>query len=307
MLATLTDRRFSDPEWIYERKLDGERCLAFRSPRDLQLLSRNRLRIDGSYPEVAAALAHQEASFVIDGEIVAFKGRQTSFARLQQRMKIRAPAEQLRAEVAVFYYVFDVLWLDGRDVRALPLRQRKRLLRSALDWPEPIRLTPHRNRDGEVFYESACRKGWEGVIAKRADAPYAGGRSKDWLKFKCGFEQELVIGGFTEPQGSRTGFGALLVGYHEGNRLRFAGKVGTGFDRTDLDAMTPMLTALERPDPPFVDPSSRRKGVHWVEPQLLAEVAFSEWTRDGRLRHPRFLGLRRDKDPREVVRERPQG
>jgi bifunctional non-homologous end joining protein LigD len=306
MLATLTERRFSDPDWIFERKLDGERCLAFRSPRELRLLSRNRLRIDGSYPEVAGALAGQDATFVIDGEIVAFQDGQTSFARLQQRMKIRAPAERLRAEVAVFYYVFDLLWLDGRDVRPLPLRERKRLLRVGLTWPEPVRLTPHRNREGEAFYEEACRKGWEGVIAKRADAPYASGRSKDWLKFKCGFEQELVIGGFTDPQGSRTGFGALLVGYYEGGRLRFAGKVGTGFDHGDLESMTPMLAARERPDPPFVDPSARRKGVHWVEPELVAEVAFSEWTRDGRLRHPRFLGLRRDKAAREVARERPQ-
>jgi ATP-dependent DNA ligase len=145
------------------------------------------------------------------------------------------------------------------------------------------------------------------VIAKRAAAPYVAGRSRDWLKFKCGLEQEFVIGGYTDPQGSRTGFGALLVGYYEGSTLRYAGKVGTGYDQRMLDDLTPRLRRLERPVPPFADPGSRRKGVHWVKPELVAQVAFSEWTEDGKLRHPRFTGLRRDKQAREVVRERPIG
>jgi DNA ligase D-like protein (predicted ligase) len=308
MLATLTKRRFSDPQWIFERKLDGERCLAFRSAAGTRLLSRNRLELNGHYPEVVAALEAQRSSdFIVDGEIVAFEKGETSFARLQRRMQVRAPTEALRRQVAVFFYVFDILHLDGHDTTAVPLRYRKSLLRSALKFSNrhALRFAVHRNEEGEAFYEVACRKGWEGLIAKRADAPYVHGRSKEWLKFKCGLEQEFVIGGYTDPQGSRFGFGALLVGYHEGSRLRYAGKVGTGFDRRMLDDLTARLRRLERPSPPFSDPGTRRKGVHWVKPELVAQVAFSEWTVDGKLRHPRFIGLRRDKPAREVVRERP--
>jgi DNA ligase D-like protein (predicted ligase) len=308
MLATLTKRRFSDPAWIYERKLDGERCLAFRSGHELRLLSRNRLRIDGNYPEVAEALAAERGDdFVVDGEVVAFEGGRTSFARLQQRMQVRSPSAELRRRVPVVYYVFDLLWRDGRDLTSLPLRERKRLLRASLSFRGPVRFSRHVNERGEELYRDACRKGWEGVIAKRADASYARGRSRDWLKFKCENQQEFVIGGFTDPQGQRSGFGALLVGYYEGRSLRYAGKVGTGYDARLLGSLSEELSLLERPEPPFPERGLPRKGVHWVEPQLVAQMGFSEWTTDGRLRHPRFMGLRRDKPPHEVVRERPTG
>jgi bifunctional non-homologous end joining protein LigD len=165
-------------------------------------------------------------------------------------------------------------------------------------------MTPHRNGDGEAFFAEACRKGWEGVIAKRADSPYAARRSRDWLKFKCGKGQELVVGGFTEPRGTRIELGALLLGYYAGDALRYAGKVGTGFDRDTLRDLAARLRPLRRPDPPFADAASiRERGVTWVQPELVAQVGFSEWTRDGRLRHPRFLGLRDDKPARQVVRE----
>jgi bifunctional non-homologous end joining protein LigD len=294
MKAVLTDERFSDPDWIFERKLDGIRCVAIKGERNVRLLSRNDLSLNARFPEVADALEVDHAQrVVLDGEVVAFDGAQTSFARLQQR------AER---PVAVFYYVFDLLQLGGQDVTALPLRSRKALLRRTLEFHGPVRLTPHRNRDGEKLFREACRKGWEGLIAKRAAAPYVHGRSRDWLKFKCSAEQELVIGGYTAPRGSRTDLGALLVGYYRGDRLRYAGKVGTGFTRARLRELAERLEPLLREDMPFAD-EIRERDVTWVEPQLVAQVGFSEWTRDGRLRHPRFLGLRDDKPAREVVRE----
>jgi bifunctional non-homologous end joining protein LigD len=196
------------------------------------------------------------------------------------------------------------VWLDGYDVRALPLRTRKRLLRSALTFRDGVRLTPHRNEHGRALFEEACRKGWEGLIAKRADSPYTAARSRDWLKFKCEQGQELVIGGYTAPQGSRTWFGALLLGYYQDGELRYAGKVGTGFDEATLRDLCTLLQGLRREEAPFEDAASiRERGVTWVDPVLVAEVGFSEWTRAGRLRHPRFLGLRDDKAAREVVRE----
>jgi bifunctional non-homologous end joining protein LigD len=174
-----------------------------------------------------------------------------------------------------------------------------------LRFEDPIRFTPHRNEVGEQLYEEACRKGLEGVIAKRADSPYRATRSRDWLKLKCHAEQELVIGGFTAPQGSRTDFGALLVGHFEGDTLLYAGKVGTGFDRSTLAELGAQLRDLESEDNPFADVHPIPRGTHWVEPQLVAQIGFTEWTRDGRLRHPRYLGLRDDKPARQVVREVP--
>jgi DNA ligase D-like protein (predicted ligase) len=205
----------------------------------------------------------------------------------------------------VFLYVFDLLWLDGHDVRSLPLRARKRLLRSALQFHGPVRWTQYRNRDGEELFAQACRKGWEGVIAKRADSPYVSTRSRDWLKFKCEQGQELVIGGYTAPKGSRVEFGALLLGYYDDGRFEYAGKVGTGFDEQTLHALGARLRDLQREEAPFADPRSiRERGVTWVRPELVAQVGFTEWTSYGRLRHPRFLGLRDDKAASEVVRER---
>jgi DNA ligase D-like protein (predicted ligase) len=307
MLATLTERRFSDPGWWFERKLDGVRCLAFRSGGRLRLLTRNQLDAGGRYPEVAEALAGQPASdFVVDGEVVAFRGHRTSFELLQSRMKASDPAAARGSAVRIRYYVFDVPYASGFDTTRLELRHRKALLRRLLRFEEPIRFTIHRKGDGEAYWRAACAKGWEGVIAKRASAPYELGRSQDWLKFKCVNEQEFVIGGYTEPKGSRRGFGALLLGYHEGPDLRYAGKVGTGFDDRLLADLSSRLAAIERDRPPFTAPHLPRKGVHWVEPKLVAQIGFSEWTRDGQLRHPRFLGLREDKPAEEVVRERPR-
>ncbi|MGE5131380.1 MAG: non-homologous end-joining DNA ligase [Gemmatimonadota bacterium] len=304
-LATLTRDRFSDPAWLYERKLDGERCLAFRDGEQVRLLTRNQLTITATFPEVARALAGQRVrEFVLDGEVVAFDGDRTSFARLQGRLGNAHPADSLLRQIPVVYYVFDLLHTGEQDTRRLPLRERKQLLRGLLRLRDPLRYTGHRAGNGQPFWEDACRDHWEGLIAKRAAAPYRAGRSQDWLKFKCENEQEFVIGGYTDPQGSRAGFGALLLGYYEPDgAFTYAGKVGTGFGNRLLRSLHATLARLERPRPAFTRGPVPRARVHWVEPRLVGQVAFTEWTRDGQLRHPRFQGLREDKDPSEVVRE----
>jgi DNA ligase D-like protein (predicted ligase) len=307
MKAVLVDQPFSDPDWIFERKLDGVRGLAFRDGPEVQLYSRNAKSLNRSYPELVEALGREPADdFVADGEIVAFERGITSFSRLQRRMQLSDPEAARRTGVAVFMYLFDLIHLDGYDLTGLPLRARKRLLRHALSFEGHVRYTQHRNRDGESFFAEACKRGLEGLIAKRANSRYVHGRSRDWLKLKCSNEQELVIGGFTAPRGSRTDFGALLVGYYENGNLRYAGKVGTGFDRETLVRLGRRLRELEIDSPPFVDVDPVPRGTHWVRPELVAQIGFTEWTRDGRLRHPRFLGLRDDKSPQEVVRELPR-
>jgi bifunctional non-homologous end joining protein LigD len=304
-LATLTRDHFSSPEWLYERKLDGERCLAFAGPSGVRLLSRSQHDISRTFPEVTAALDRQRhGDLVVDGELVAFEGAQTRFGRLQQRLGVLSPGEQLLRDYPVYYYVFDVLYADGRDTRPLPLTERKKVLAGTLAWRDPLRLTEHRARDGAAFFRQACQDGWEGLVAKRADAPYTGGRVRDWLKFKCEWGQEFVIGGFTDPQRTRVGFGALLLGYYEpGGALVYAGKVGTGFDNQTLRSLHATLAALEQDSSPFGQGRPPGRGVHWVRPALVGQVGFAEWTADGQLRQPRFQGLRDDKDAREVVRE----
>ncbi|MBD3349441.1 MAG: ATP-dependent DNA ligase [Candidatus Eisenbacteria bacterium] len=305
MLATLVDEPFSDPDWLFERKLDGERCLAFKKGRSIRLMSRNKKELNDTYPELVDAFRDRdETGFIVDGEIVAFSGNVTSFERLQKRMQIRDAEEARESNVAVYYYLFDVLYMGRRDVTKLPLRDRKRLLRQLLSYSDPLRFTVHRNVHGESFLNEACGKRWEGLIAKKADSAYAHSRSCNWLKFKCVNRQEFVIGGYTAPEGDRVGFGALLVGYNEDGGLRYAGKVGTGYDEETLKKLGDRLKSLERKTPPFKGSKLPQKGVHWVTPSLVCEVGFTEWT-DHKLRHPRYLGLRRDKDPGDVVRERP--
>ncbi len=306
MLATLTERRFSDPNWIFERKLDGVRCLGFVRGGDVRLLTRNRLSANSSYPEVADALAAQPVDLVVDGEVVAFRGRESTFELLQRRMHVRDAGRSRRSKVQVAMVAFDLLHAGGFDCRELPLRQRKSLLRRVLRTSEALRISTHRNGDGEAYSEEACRRGWEGLIAKRADSTYQGKRSNDWLKFKCVNEQEMVIVGYTDPKGSRTSFGALLLGYHDRGEFRYGGKVGTGFDRATLADLLKRMRPLGRDSPPFERTKGLpRLGAHWIEPRLVGQIGFAEWTSDGQLRHPRFLGLRRDKRAAEVVRERP--
>jgi len=304
MLATLSKTVFSDADWIYEVKLDGQRSLLFRRGSSIRLMTRNQKDRTPHYPDLEAALAGGP-DLIADGEIVAFDGERTSFSRLQDRMQNARPTTQQLHAVPVHFYVFDVLWFDGYDLTALPLLTRKEVLRRALRFGDRVRLSDHLEADGEPAFRAACERGLEGLIAKRADSPYAPGRSRDWLKFKCVNEQEFVVVGWTDPQGSRSGLGALLVGYHDGSDLLFAGKVGTGFGRAEIARLTARLAPIERAGPPVADATGLpRSGVHWVEPELVAQIGFGEWTDDGKLRHPRYQGLRDDKDPREVTRER---
>ena len=302
MLATLVKPpdhwRASRPgQWQYERKLDGLRCLAVRKADRVELLSRNRLSFNARFPEVAAALARLASTrFVVDGELVAFDGDQTSFSLLQS-----SPHPE-----HLTYCLFDLIYLDGHDTTDLALTDRQALLAATLgDGHAPLSLVKPLEGGPSQLLERACASGWEGLVAKRVDSRYRSGRSPDWQKLKCTASQELVIGGWTDPTRSRLGLGALLLGYYDGDhRLRYAGKVGTGFSNQVLLQLHQLLLALEVPKSPFVDPV-RERGAHWARPELVAAVAFTEWTGDGRLRHPSFQGLRPDKAAAEVRRETP--
>lgn len=306
MLATLTDDYFSDPNWIYERKLDGERCLVVSTGKTVTLYSRNKKKLNSTYPELVDAFLAQDASgYIVDGEIVAFEGNVTSFSKLQQRMQKKGNKNEPSDSPTVYFYIFDVCYAEGHDLSRLPLKDRKSVLKNLLNYNDPLRLTGYRREEGEKYHREACQKGWEGVIAKRFDSPYRHSRSKDWLKFKCVNQQELVIVGFTDPRGERPGFGALLVGYYDNTDLRYAGKVGTGYDHDTLLSLRDRMDKLQRKSPPVVDDDIPTRGVHWIKPKLVGQFGFTEWTDDGRLRHPRFLGLRRDKPASKVTRETP--
>jgi ATP-dependent DNA ligase len=277
MAATLTHERFEGPEWTFERKLDGIRLLAFKNGDEVRLLSRNRL--PQGYPSVRRAIAELPVRDVIlDGEAA------------------------WDPESRVAYHVFDVLWLDGRNVTALPLEERRALLAGL-----PLRapLARVRELDDPRPWERALAEGWEGVIAKRRGSPYEHRRSPHWIKMKVEATQELVVGGFTDPQGGRVGLGALLVGYYdEGGDLVFAGKMGTGFDTRMLLSLRERLDRAEIAAPPFTKGTGLpRVRAHWVRPEIVVQVAFVEWTKHGKLRHPRLVALRTDKAPRDVVRE----
>lgn len=307
MLATLTGQRFDDHGWAFGHKLDGARCIAYRKGSRIRLMSRTRHEMNASYPEVVDALATENKDdFIIDGEVVALdKDGNSKFELLQPRMGLQSPEEARRTGVPVYYYVFDILYYEGYELTRLPLLERKRILENALAFGNTVRFLEDRLGGGLKLFDEACRKGWEGLIAKRADGPYVHGRSDDWLKFKCIANQEFVIGGYTEPHGQRIEFGAILVGYYKDGGLMYAGKVGTGFDQRTLRSLMEKFRALERKTSPFAD-EVKEKEVHWLEPKLVAQIGFEEWTNYGKLRQPRYEGLRYDKDPSSVIREVPQ-
>jgi bifunctional non-homologous end joining protein LigD len=307
MLATLTDRRDFGEDWLLERKFDGERCIARKGSAGVRLESRTAKDLTSTYPEVSRAIADQrDLQLLLDGEVVAFDGDQTSFGRLQQRLGTTNPSPRLLSAYPVVFCVFDLIEVDGADLRGRPLLERRARLTEALRPSAALQVSEAWRDDSRGRFARACRSGWEGLIAKRAQGPYVAGRSRDWLKLKCVAEQELVIGGYTDPAGSRTDFGALLVGYYEDGRLRYAGKVGTGYTAATLRDLGARLRDLETSEAPFVDARPIPRGTHWVRPSLVAQIGFAEWTNEDRLRQPRYLGLRDDKDPVEVVRERPQ-
>jgi ATP-dependent DNA ligase len=274
MAATLTQERFAGPEWIFEQKFDGIRLIAFKQGSDVRLFSRNRL--PQNIPAVADAIAklpHRE--LILDGEITWGAG--------------------------LAYHVFDIVWLDGRDLTKLPLEERQALL---TELPMTAPLDRVATLNDKSPWDRAQKEGWEGVIAKRRGSIYEQRRSPNWLKMKCELAQEFVVGGFTDPQGKRIGLGALLVGYYEGDDLVFAGKIGTGFNTQLLLDLRAQLDQIEIEKTPFTRAVGLpRLRAHWVQPKIVVQVGFIQWTKHNKLRHPRLLGLRRDKDAREVVRE----
>ena len=274
MAATLTQERFSGPEWLFERKFDGIRLLAYKRGSAVQLFSRNRLLQDlPSIENAVAKLPVKDA--ILDGEVA--------------------------WDRASSYHVFDVLWIDGKKVTDLPLEERRAILK-ALPFTAPMKRVELLKDPNP--WERARRDGWEGVIAKRRGSVYVHRRSKQWLKLKVEASQELVVGGFTDPEGARVGLGALLVGYFDGDDFVFAGKIGTGFNTALLLELRKAFDAIEIAKPPFTKAVGLpRLRAHWVKPKVVVQVSFMEWTVHGKLRHPRLIAVRYDKKPREVVRE----
>lgn len=309
MLATLTDHYFSSKDWVYEHKFDGERCLAFKKNGKVVIKSRANKEINDKYPEIAKALMEQEAdNFIIDGEIVALdKSGLSDFQLLQGRINLTKSAAIIKKEeiTPVYYQIFDLMYVDGYDIRELPLLARKAILKKLLVYKGVLNYSEHAFTNGLQFFKKACQLHWEGLIAKRALSTYQGFRSLDWLKFKCLMEQEFVIVGYTDPKGSRINFGALLVGYYEGNTLLYAGKVGSGYSIEVLNSLYAKLQPLEIAQSPVSNYRGPLKGVHWVKPKLVAEVKFAQWTKDNRLRVPRYKGLRDDKAAKDVAKELP--
>jgi bifunctional non-homologous end joining protein LigD len=290
MLATLVDEPFHRPGWVYEEKYDGYRILAYKEGKNVALFSRNAKDRTHSFSEVASAIAAlPDRTLLLDGEVVAFDRKLVSRFQLLQQ-----------GQVPYVYMVFDCLYRGGRDLRSRPLPERRNALEEAIGDAE--RLFPSRRlaANGLKAYEAAKKKGWEGIVAKDSSAPYIEGRSTKWLKVKVHQEEEFVIVGFTPPGGSRTHFGALLLGAYRGKDLIYVGKVGTGFTHKTLNLLSAKLRPLARKMPPVKNPP-REKGAVWVAPKLVAQIAFHELTADGRLRQPVYLGLRDDKKPSEVV------
>ncbi len=310
MLATLGERPPSGEGWLFEIKFDGVRVLAARRGALVELYGRSGQLITGRYPDlVRALLALPMQHFLLDGEIVALdESGRPSFQRLQPRMALTNPREieGAAARIPVEGVFFDCLALGGYDLRRLPLTRRKECLRLLVPPLGPVHFVDHVQGDGQAFLEAAAEQHLEGIVAKRAGRAYAGGRSGDWIKIKCQRRQEFVIGGYTDPQGSRGHFGALHVGLYDDGHLAYVSKVGTGFDEVGLKSLWEKLQPLARATPPF-DTGEIPKGRshHWVEPKLVCEVRFSDWTQDGGIRHPIFMGLRSDKRPEECRREAP--
>jgi len=301
-LALLVDEAPAGEGWLHEIKFDGYRMLCRVADAKCRIYSRNGKEWTEPFATIADAVARLPVeSAWIDGEIVVLDARgHTSFQSLQNFLSEDARAKPL-------YFAFDLPYLNGYDLRRAPLAERKALLRKVVGESPLVRFSDHVQGDGPSFFAEACKLGLEGIVSKRADSPYEATRGRAWQKVKCALRQEFVIGGYTDPQGSRAGFGALLLGVYDGDALRYCGKVGTGFDDAMLKRLSSQLAALAVDKPPFVNPptGAEARRAHWVKPQLVGEVSFTEWTRDGTLRHPSFQGLREDKRPRDVVREKP--
>lgn len=307
MLATLTEKYFSNPNWIYEKKWDGYRILAYKSNNQVTLLSRRHKDYSDRYHLITEELKKQKASnFILDGEVVAYVKDETKFSLLQQRDML--PKD---ITISLKYHIFDILYLDDYDTTKVKLINRKNILEQAIKFNDILLNTTYIEKDGIEFYNKACSLGWEGIIAKNKNSLYINKRSKNWLKFKCNKQQEFIIVGYTDPEGSRIGFGSLLLGYYQNsdksrNKLKYAGKVGTGFNDQLLRVLSKKLKNIEIPKTESdIKSEIKDLNVHFVKPLLVGEIKFTEWTEHGKLRHPSFLGLRENKDPKKVIREIP--
>jgi len=288
MLATLVPRPFDTPGWVYEEKYDGFRILAYKEGASVSLLSRNGKDRNQSYPDIAATIAKlPDRTLLLDGEVVAFDGHRVSRFQLLQEGK-----------VPPVYGVFDCLYQNGHDLRAEPLSTRRGLMEAAIRGSERLFPSHRLAENGLEAFRVAKTKGYEGMVAKDLTSPYIEGRSRKWLKCKVHQEDEFVIGGYTRPEGSRTHFGALLLGAYQRGQLHYVGKVGTGFDRKLLASLFQKFQPLIRKQPSFVAPPAE-KGVTYLAPQLVAQIAYEELTADKKLRQPVFLGLRDDKSAKE--------
>lgn len=307
MLATLVDKAFSDPNWLFETKWDGVRAVCFIKNGRARFISRNQIEMTGQYPELAGIAGSVRAtSAVLDGEIVALDEHGVSrFQLLQRRLGRKNAGEigRLMATTRLVYYVFDVIYLDGLDLTACQLTERKAMLEEILKPAKNVRYSDHIIGEGEKLYEAIAKVPLEGIIAKRLDSTYVQRRTPDWLKIKTTLESEVVVGGYTEPRNSRSYFGALVVGLYSEGKLHYVAHTGGGFNQKTLEQVYKLMQPLKTKESPFVDPPKTNEPVQWIKPKLVAQVKFSEWTADRRLRHPIFLGLREDKKPQECTFE----
>lgn len=303
MLATLTEKPFSNPHWIFECKLDGQRCLLYKKNNKIAIVSRNHKIQNTYYPEIVVALKNIPGNFILDSELVTLEHGISSFSKLQSRLHLINPSRELINKIPVHVYVFDVLYLDKYNLCHLPLYERKIILKNHFLFKAPIHYLNYEATAGVRYFQEACKKGWEGIIAKDKHSTYVQKRSKSWLKVKCNNGQEFVIGGYTLPKGRRSKFGALLLGFFQNNKFIYAGKVGTGFDEQMLTLIYNKLLNIKQKICPFYNFNEKTNEITWVEPHMIAEVRYTEWTITGKLRHPRFIGLRYDKNPYEIVRE----
>jgi bifunctional non-homologous end joining protein LigD len=307
MLATLVDEPFDDNDWLFEIKWDGYRALCtVEQNGEITLVSRNGIDFLARFPELEALKsAWTTLPIIVDGEIVSLddEGR-SSFQRLQESLNSRRSGGRVKAPNPLNFVVFDVLYADGKDLRKTPLDERKALLQRLIADDELVIYSKHVDGKGCALFAQAQKRQLEGIIGKVRESLYREGRSREWVKIKAQVVQEFVVGGFTEPRGSRKGFGSLLLGVYDKGKLYYVGHAGTGFNTKTLASLTAQLKKLERKSSPFANKVEANTKPTFVEPKLVANVRFTEWTRDGYLRQPAFLGLREDKDPKEVVRER---
>jgi bifunctional non-homologous end joining protein LigD len=290
MLATLSEKPFSDDGWIFERKLDGFRCIAVKKGDDITLYSRNMKSLNVGFPEIVDILKKMKSpDFILDGELVVKSGGKISFEKIQERLS-SSPNLKNKA----YFYVFDLLHYNGFSLRALKLSLRKKMLDELLDFRSTVKVLPTLEKDGQSYFQEACRKGWEGIIGKNLGSPYLSKRSPLWKKIKCSLIGKFVVGGYTDPKGSRSGFGALLLGTKGKGGIIYNGKVGTGFDEARISSIHQDLKKIETEKNPFAQ-KIKEKDVHFVKPKHIAEVRYTEITRDGQLRHPVFLRMEKQK------------